>query len=75
MVALILIVLRCNIPAMDGADHDFHWVLSSAMNVDKQQVQQIIRTGLSIDVVDNRDRSAVLLVIMQNNIDALQLLN
>jgi ankyrin repeat protein len=59
---------------MNPANDPFSLVLSSAINGDKQQLQQIIDSGGSIDVVDNRGRSAVLIVTMQNNIKALQLL-
>lgn len=59
---------------MESLDANFDLVLSAAINGDKQQLQQIIRSGGSIDVVDRRGRSAVLLVTMQNNIDALRLL-
>ena len=66
--------MGCNVQAMDRVDDNFNLVLSSAVNGDKQQLQQIIRSGGSIDVVDSRGRSAVLLVTMQSNIDALRLL-
>jgi len=59
---------------MDAISDTFNLVLSSATNGDKQQLQQIIRSGGSIDVVDNRGRSAVLAVTMRNNIKALRLL-
>jgi ankyrin repeat protein len=71
---LILLGSLCNIQAMDPTIEIFNRVLSSAINGDKQQLQQLIRSGVSIDVADNRGRSAVLVVTMQNNIKALRLL-
>ncbi len=59
---------------MNQTSDTFNLVLSSAINGDKHQLQQIIRSAGSIDVVDNCGRSAVLAVTMQNNIKALRLL-
>ena len=64
----------CSIQAMNQTSDTFNLVLSSAINGDKHQLQQIIRSAGSIDVVDNCGRSAVLAVTMQNNIKALRLL-
>ena len=59
---------------MGLASDSFNLVLTSAIDGDKQQLQQIMQEGGSIDVVDWRGRSAVLVVTMQNNIKALRLL-
>jgi len=59
---------------MESLDANFDLVLSAAINGHKQQLQQLIRSGGNIDVVDSRGRSAVLIVTMQNNIEALRLL-
>ena len=64
----------CNSQVMGLASDNFNLVLTSAIDGDKQQLQQIIQEGGSIDVVDWHGRSAVLVVTMQNNIKALQLL-
>lgn len=71
---LIALVVVSDIQAMDKTDKNFDLVLSSAINGDKQQLLQILQSGGSIDVVDESGRSAVLLVTMQNNIEALRLL-
>jgi ankyrin repeat protein len=71
---LILLGVVCNIQAMDQTSDTFNLVLSSAINGDKKQLQQITRAGGSIDVVDSRGRSAVLVVTIENNIEALRLL-
>ncbi|MBL4851254.1 MAG: hypothetical protein JKY90_03095, partial [Gammaproteobacteria bacterium] len=71
---LILLSVSCNIQAMDQISDPFNQVLSSAINGDKKQLQQIIHEGGSIDVVDSRGRSAVLVVTIENNIEALRLL-
>jgi ankyrin repeat protein len=70
----ILLVAACDTKAMDNADNNFDLVLFSAINGDKQQLLQILQAGGSIDVVDKHGRSAVLVVTMQNNIEALRLL-
>ena len=59
---------------MGLASDNFNLVLTSAIDGDRQQLQQINQQGGSINVVDRRGRSAVLVVTMQNNIKALQLL-
>jgi len=59
---------------MDQTSNTFSLVLSSAINGDKKQLKQITRAGGSIDVVDSRGRSAVLVVTIENNIEALRLL-
>lgn len=59
---------------MGLASDSFNLVLTSAIDGDKQQLQQIMQEGGSIDVIDWRGRSAVLVVTMQNNIKALRLL-
>jgi len=69
-----LLGAACSIQAMNQTSDTFNLVLSSAINGDKHQLQQIIRSAGSIDVVDNCGRSAVLAVTMQNNIKALRLL-
>lgn len=74
LFSIVLLIVGCSAQAMENLDTNFNLVLSAAINGDKQQLQQIIRSGRSIDVVDSRGRSAVLLVTMQNNIDALRLL-
>ncbi len=71
---LIALVMVSEIQAMDKKDKNFDLVLSSAVNGDKQQLLQILESGGSIDVVDERGRSAVLFATMQNNIEALRLL-
>jgi len=72
--SIVLLIVGCSVQAMEHQDANFDLVLSAAINGDKQQLQQIIQSGGSIDVVDSRGRSAVLHVTMQNNIDALRLL-
>ena len=59
---------------MGLASDNFNLVLTSAIDGDRQQLQQTNQQGGSINVVDQRGRSAVLVVTMQNNIKALQLL-
>ncbi|GJL80750.1 MAG: hypothetical protein DHS20C01_03840 [marine bacterium B5-7] len=59
---------------MGIASDTFNLVLTSSIDGDKQQLRQIIEEGGSVDVVDRRGRSAVLVVTMQNNIRALRLL-
>jgi len=71
---LILLGIACNIHAMDQTIDAFNLVLSSAINGDIKQLQQITNAGGSIDVVDSRGRSAVLVVTIENNIEALRLL-
>lgn len=71
---LILLGVTCNIQAMDQTSDTFYLVRSSAINVDKKQLQQITHAGGSIDVVDSRGRSVVLVVTIENNIEALRLL-
>ena len=71
---LILLGVTCNIQAMDQTSDTFYLVRSSAINGDKKQLQQITHAGGSIDVVDSRGRSAVLVVTIENNIEALRLL-
>ena len=71
---LILLGVTCNIQAMDQTSDTFNLVLSSAINGDKKQLQQITHAGGSIDVVDSRGRSVVLVVTIENNIEALRLL-
>jgi hypothetical protein len=73
-ILFILLVAVLDIHAMDKVDNNFDLVLSSAINGDKQQLLQILQAGGSIDVVDKHGRSAVLLVTMKNNIEALRLL-
>jgi len=71
---LILLGVTCNIQAMDQTSDTFYLVRSSAINGDKKQLQQITHSGGSIDVVDSRGRSAVLVVTIENNIEALRML-
>ncbi len=71
---MYLLGAGCNSHAMGLASDNFNVVLTSAIDGDKQRLQQIIQEGGSIDVVDWRGRSAVLVVTMQNNIKALRLL-
>ncbi len=71
---LILLGVTCNIQAMDQTSDTFYLVRSSAINGDKQQLQQIILSGGSIDVVDSSGRSVVLVVTIENYIEALRLL-
>jgi len=59
---------------MDQTSDTFYLVRSSAINGDKQQLQQIILSGGSIDVVDSSGRSVVLVVTIENYIEALRLL-
>ena len=70
----LLFAVGCSSQAAGLANDDFNLVLSSAIAGDKPQLQQIIIQRGSIDVVDWRGRSAVLIVAMQNNINALRLL-
>jgi len=52
----------------------FNKVLALAHAGDKQQLRQRLQQGKSIDVVDEKGRSAVLTVVMRNDLDALRLL-
>ncbi len=65
---------RENSPGLGSADADFNEVLKAALAVDKQQLQQRLQQGKSIDVVDEHGRSVVLAVTMNSRMGSLQLL-
>ena len=71
---IVLLGAGCNSQVMGLASDNFDQVLVSALNSDKKQLLQIIQERGSLDVVDWRGRSAVLIVTMQNNMEALRLL-
>ena len=71
---IILLGAGSNFEVMGLASDNFDPILALAIEGDSQQLQQIIQAGGSIDVVDGRGRSAVLVVTMQNNMNALRLL-
>ena len=64
----------CNAQVLGIESDDFNQIFDSAMAGNKQRLQQIIQERGSLDFVDRRGRSAVLMVTMQNNMTALQLL-
>lgn len=71
---IILLAAGCNSQVMGLASDNFNQVLALATNGDMQQLQQLIDNGGSLDVVDWRGRSAVLVATMNDDMDALRLL-
>jgi len=59
---------------LESVSDNFDQVVRLALVGDKQQLQQRLRQGKSIDVVDGSGRSAILVVTMDNNMNALLLL-
>lgn len=63
-----------NTQELRSANDDFNHVVQLALEGNKQQLQQWTKSGKSIDIVDEHGRSAVLVVTIRQNMNALRLL-
>ena len=63
-----------NTQELRSTNDDFNHVVQLALEGNKQQLQQWTNSGKSIDIVDEHGRSAVLVVTIRQNMNALRLL-